>query len=280
MPAVALPLIEKLCAKDPADRTANANAVIEDVNSDGSFAIRSRPAETQKSYIMSPRFYGRSAELERVTSFVLQAARRPGRRAPALWVRGVSGIGKSRLMKEVRQAAQLQRLVFIEGNCYENSLVEDGPLAEVLSQLVPVIEIMGGLDIVRRRAPRARQDTPRARQRTLASTPLPKAATVEGERVQLLTMTAEFSCAPPSAYRSSWTRTTCSGRAADRPRCSLSSRSAPATMKPSVNASAWRSSAAIGATRLKAARSRPPPRPCAAAGWRSASSSHRSTPTK
>ena len=184
-------VIEKLCAKDPADRYRHANAVIEDINLHGSFAYPFETSETQKSYITSPRFCGRSAELERVMSFVSKRLGGRGGARSALWVRGVSGIGKSRLMKEVRQAAQLQRLVFIEGNCYENSPLEYGPLAEVLSQLVPVIEIMGGLDIVGDALPALVKIAPKlANGRSFA--PLPKAADVEGERVQLLTMTAEF----------------------------------------------------------------------------------------
>src|SRR6185369_15751519 len=68
--------------------------------------------------------------------------------AQALLVSGLSGIGKSRLMREVRQAAQLRRLVFLEANCYERSSVEYGPFADVLYQLVPLVESLGTIDIV------------------------------------------------------------------------------------------------------------------------------------
>jgi tetratricopeptide (TPR) repeat protein len=184
-------LIEKLCAKDPADRYRHANAVIEEINLCGGFSYPFETSETQRSYITSPRFCGRQQELERVMGFVAERLTGRGGVISALWVHGVSGIGKSRLMKEARQAAQLQRLVFIEGNCYENSPVEYGPIAEVLSQLVPIVEMMGGLDIVGETLPALVKIAPGlAKSRTY--TPLPKATDAEGERVQLLTIASEF----------------------------------------------------------------------------------------
>ncbi len=183
-------IIERLCAKDPADRPPHANAVIEEINCSGGFSYQLETEQTQQSYIMTPRFTGRENELARVMDFISQNLN--GRaQHPVLMVSGVSGIGKSRLMREVRYAAQLQRLVFLEANCYEHDLVEYGPVADILRQLVPMVEAFGGIDLVREALPVLIKLAPGlARGRSYEA--LPQAATAEGQRTQVLETTAEF----------------------------------------------------------------------------------------
>ncbi len=66
------------------------------------------------------------------------------------FVAGASGVGKSRLLRELRHKVQLDRQRFIEGHCFEGALAEYAPLAEALSQLVPLAESCGGGSIVDR----------------------------------------------------------------------------------------------------------------------------------
>lgn len=191
IPAWLARLLEKLCAIDPADRYRSANAVISAINQDGGFDFPLETDETKASYIATPRFSGRQPELEAVLDFVSNRLRGRGGVRSTLWVRGPSGIGKSRLMKEVRQTAQLQQLVFIESNCYESAQEEYAPVAAALYQLVPLVECVGGQEIVADALPALVTMAPnlaRGRQYT----PLPMAESVEGDRVRLLSMTGDF----------------------------------------------------------------------------------------
>ncbi len=183
-------LVEKLCANDPADRQRNANAVVQEINAGSGFDYELETAETRQSYVMTPRFTGRAHEHAQVIDFVTQ--RLTGRGVePALMVSGLSGIGKSRLMREVRHAAQLQRWVFLEANCYERSLVEYGPIADILQQLVPLIETLGGVDIVQSALPELVKLAPQlAKGRSHEASPA--AVTADGERGRLLETSAEF----------------------------------------------------------------------------------------
>jgi tetratricopeptide (TPR) repeat protein len=183
-------LVATMCARDPADRPRHANAIIQALNASGGFAYQLETRETRQSYVTTPRFCGRTKEQSRILSFLSQRLSGKGAE-PALLVSGVSGIGKSRLMKEVRHAAQLQRHVFIEANCYERSLVEYGPIADVLYQLVPLIETLGGIDIVHEALPALVKMAPRlSHGRSVEE--LPKAMTADGERALLLQMSTEF----------------------------------------------------------------------------------------
>ncbi len=104
---------------------------------------------------------------------------------------GLSGIGKSRLMREVRYAAQMQRLVFVESNCYERSLVELGPVADILYQIVPLVEALGGLDLVQAALPELVKIAPRlAHGRSFVESP--RAASDERERARLLEVSGDF----------------------------------------------------------------------------------------
>jgi tetratricopeptide (TPR) repeat protein len=183
-------LVERLCAQDPADRPRHANAIIQEINAGGGFEFPIETAETRQSYVMTPRFTGRGAELDRVVGFVSQRLSGDGG-GQALFVSGLSGIGKSRLMREVRQATQLRRLVFIEANCYERSLVEYGPIADLLYQLVPLVETLGGIDIVLAALPELVKLAPKLGQGRVY-TEAPRAVSAEGERARLYEAATTF----------------------------------------------------------------------------------------
>ncbi len=183
-------IIEKLCALEPADRFRHANAVIEAIGAGAGRTYDIETEETRQSYIATPSFTGRGEELDRILLFI--GERLSGRGSePALFVRGISGIGKSRLFLEARRETQLRSRLFFEANCYERSLVEYGPIADLLHQLVPIVETLGGLEIVQRALPELVKIAPRLAEGR-QFTPAGRAATAEGERVRLLEATSEF----------------------------------------------------------------------------------------
>ena len=129
-------VVERLCSKEAADRYRTGNAIIETINRLGGLEYELETQETRESYILSSRFVGRDRELDRITKFYEARTDGSERLSPAQFVGGQSGIGKSRLMREVRHRAQLAQVPFIEGNCYEGALAELGPIAEVLGYVV------------------------------------------------------------------------------------------------------------------------------------------------
>ena len=97
-------IIGRLLMKSPPDRYTNAMEVIKDLallmNEDAieSYAIR-------ESYLQAARFIGRERELQQLTDALQRATQGHG----SLWlISGESGVGKSRLIEEVRTRALVQ----------------------------------------------------------------------------------------------------------------------------------------------------------------------------
>ena len=152
VPAWLRSVVERLCAKEAADRYRTGNAVIESINRLGGLDYELETQETRESYILSSRFVGRDGELDRITRFYEARVEGSERLPPAQFVGGQSGIGKSRLMREVRHRAQLAQVPFIEGNCYEGALAELGPIAEVLGYVVRLARAAEADHLTRRHA--------------------------------------------------------------------------------------------------------------------------------
>jgi tetratricopeptide (TPR) repeat protein len=149
-PAWLKDLVIRLCAPQPSDRFRNANHVIEAINTDGGLHYPLETAVTRESYVLSGRFVGRQTELETLSAWSEHRLAASRADAPFLLVSGQSGVGKSRLVRELRQALQLDRRTFVEGNCFEGAAVEYGAFAEVIAQVVPLAESRGGTALVDR----------------------------------------------------------------------------------------------------------------------------------
>ncbi len=146
-------IIERLCAKHPADRYPTANAVIEDINHRGSLSYEVETIETRESYIFSSRFVGRKPEYERVLDFLTRRTKGSLGYPPMLIVGGQSGSGKSRLMREVRFDAQLSQILFCQGRCVEGTFSEFQPLAPIIEVLTRRVEKLGGLKLIHKYGP-------------------------------------------------------------------------------------------------------------------------------
>src|SRR6266550_2439235 len=184
-------VVERLCAKLPADRYRSANAIIEDLNRQGGRAYEVETKQTRESYVLSSRFVGRDAERQEILRFASRRLTGDTPEPPALFVGGVSGVGKSRLMREVRLQAQLSRMVFVEGTCYEGSFVEYGPLLTVIEHLVRIAETAGATALLKRYGPELMKLSPRA-VAGRGIEPSPPLENAELERLRLMDQVTEF----------------------------------------------------------------------------------------
>jgi tetratricopeptide (TPR) repeat protein len=117
--------ILKLLEKDPADRFPSADAALSDLSrrmgrSGASERItRAQMTARRETVVLSSRFVGRSRELELLGKALPDPATRP-RDAPLLvLVTGEGGIGKSRLLDELKVVSQLRGVPFLKTECRE-----------------------------------------------------------------------------------------------------------------------------------------------------------------
>lgn len=185
--------VQRLCAKDPADRHPTANAVIEAFNRAGGTCFEIETDETKESYILSSRFIGRDAEFARIQGFISERLNPTGprNRSSVLIIGGQSGLGKSRLLREARFHTQLSRIPFIEGNCYELAEDEYGGFAELLGHLVRRASAIGAADLLEHFGPELVKVAPQvAREhRFKASPPLDNA---QAERLRVHEQISRF----------------------------------------------------------------------------------------
>jgi serine/threonine protein kinase/tetratricopeptide (TPR) repeat protein len=184
-------IVERLCAKNPADRFRTANNVIEAINQQGGFSYELETQKTRESYIFSSRFVGREAEFEEVTRFIEGRMRKEAMGNPVLFVSGQSGIGKSRLFHEVRCHSQLARIPFIEGNCYEGRFNEYGAIAELITYLLPLLEAAGQSDLILQFGSELTKIEPQLAQK-YSLHPSPSLNKPEAEHLRLREQVSEF----------------------------------------------------------------------------------------
>ena len=112
---VAPPLVDvvaRLLAKAPDQRYANASEVIDALSRATGFLLAQETRATRESFLQASKFVGRNAELAQLLTALRQALEGRG----SLWlVGGESGVGKSRLLDEVRTRALVQGALVLRG---------------------------------------------------------------------------------------------------------------------------------------------------------------------
>lgn len=142
-------IILKLLAKDPINRYASANEIIRAINN---LTGRDYPIETRETrlgYIQSGSFVGREFELARLQGLLMRTLQGQGR---LVFIGGAAGMGKSRLVRELRLRAQLQRVFVTEGAAEEHARAPYYPWITILRQLV-VFQLGRDAELVRAHAP-------------------------------------------------------------------------------------------------------------------------------
>jgi predicted ATPase len=165
-------IVERLCAKEAADRHRTANDVIADVNRQGNLSYELETRETRESYVLAGRFVGRDAQLARLDEGVSERTRGRGGSPPVVLVHGQSGAGKSTLLREVRYHTQLSGVGYCEGACHEGSSADFAPLAPIVAYLVRLAEATEAEALVERFGPDlAKIHPPLARERGIQAAP-------------------------------------------------------------------------------------------------------------
>ncbi len=141
-------VIARLLATSPRERYASANEVIVAVNeiTGSKYALETR--ETAGSYALRTRFVDREAEIEVFRALWEQAQSSAGK---LVLISGESGVGKSRLVREMEVQAELEGARVVWGQCVERGGDVYQPWREVLRVLMRYVEIADGpgLDIKR-----------------------------------------------------------------------------------------------------------------------------------
>ena len=130
-------LISLLLRKDPSMRTDKAQKIIDFIRTKSGLKLGLETKETIESYFKSADFVGRKHEFERIFSLI-DIIKHPSSRkkhpSPTLMlIEGESGVGKSRLLREIKNRCQLEGLDVIQGHCYEGTASPYGPFKEVLN---------------------------------------------------------------------------------------------------------------------------------------------------
>jgi len=135
-------ILPRLLSPEPSERYSSANEVIRAINELTGKKFPTETQETKASYILSGKFVGRAKELEQLTRIMEERFAGEGEGEPTLvLLQGERGVGKKRLLRELRYRAQLEGFGFYSGRCYEDGGDPYGPWAEILRRLVVTLDM-------------------------------------------------------------------------------------------------------------------------------------------
>ncbi len=130
--------IRRLMAKDPRERYSDAYAVIHDLSLAINQPLEDESATIRESFLQSARFVGRDRELEALTEALRAAVSQSG----STWlIAGESGVGKSRLIDELRIRALVEGALVMRGQAIADVSIPYRLWSEPLRQLALTSDI-------------------------------------------------------------------------------------------------------------------------------------------
>ena len=111
-------VIKRLLAKDPDERYNNASEIIEAYNQAVNRQLAYETANTRESFLQAAEFVGRKNEVQQLWESAQLAIDGQG----SSWlIGGESGVGKSRLLEEMRVRALVEGMLVLRGQAVAES---------------------------------------------------------------------------------------------------------------------------------------------------------------
>jgi serine/threonine protein kinase/tetratricopeptide (TPR) repeat protein len=130
-------VVRRLLARDPRDRYANAAAVVRDLSAVTGMPLPAETADTRESFLQAAPLIGRDDERRRLLGALEDLSTGHGR---VLLVGGESGVGKSRLLDELRTAALVRGVNVAQGQAVSEGGAPYQLWQQPLRQLVVLSE--------------------------------------------------------------------------------------------------------------------------------------------
>ncbi len=156
-------LVLAMLSKDRSERPSSAAAVIGELSRVMETAYEIDTPATLSSYVRTGAFVGRVKERDRLVTMIDRAV--AAESGSAAVITGESGIGKSRLIRQVRYEAQMRGCAFALGQCYEGSATSYQPFIQILRQALPGAERDEEIAPLFSEKPASALDDPRQAQR-------------------------------------------------------------------------------------------------------------------
>ncbi len=142
LPADLLPIATTLMEKSPDARYISADAVLDALRHETTYPIATESQAIRESFLKASAFVGREAELTELIMALFNILS-PSNPQGSLWlIAGESGVGKSRLLDEIRIRALIQGALTVRGVALkeENALFQmwQEPLRRILLEDLPI----------------------------------------------------------------------------------------------------------------------------------------------
>jgi len=138
-------VLRKVLDKEPAARPCDASEMIKELALAVGIPLPPEPPAVRESFLQSARFIGREEEIDTLTSALSQALRLQG---GGYLIGGESGVGKSRLLDELRTQALIRGMLVLRGQAVSSGAAPYEVFRGVLRPLclyVPLGELQAGV---------------------------------------------------------------------------------------------------------------------------------------
>ena len=112
LPLAMRPVLEKVLSKEPRNRQTDAATLLHQLAAAAGHSLTKEPSASQDSYFLAAHFVGRHVELEELQLALTEALHGAG---SAWLIVGESGVGKSRLLEELRSSALQSGALAVRG---------------------------------------------------------------------------------------------------------------------------------------------------------------------
>lgn len=140
LPENVRPIIMRMLMKDPSDRYSDADSILADLAALNGGSVNIEDARVRESFLQAARFVGRERELgvltARLDQINAQAGAMDSPSGEAYLIGGESGVGKSRLLDELRTYALLTGALVLRGQCVADTAQPFQMWREVVRRLL------------------------------------------------------------------------------------------------------------------------------------------------